>query len=320
MKFNLNVLITSTSFQDTPGDHHNLLKKNDWNIDYARGPLKENEIINIIHKYDAVICGDDEYTKKVLKIGSSSKLKFISKYGVGLDKIDLNAASEFNISVINCPSINQRSVAEHTLALLLTFIKNIHLQYSSVKKYSWHRLISNDLNIYKIGILGLGAIGKEFSKICVGLGLDVLAFDIKKPDIFLSQNRKIHYTNDVKNIYKSCSVISLHMPLNSKTKHIIDFNVVKNELKCNPIIINTSRGQLVENTAIIYGLQKKIISAYLCDVLEDEPISKDNQLVNIDNVIITPHIASRTYQNVEKQAKMAINNLVKLINENNFNQ
>lgn len=319
MKFKLNVLITSTSFQDTPGDHQNLLRKHDWNIDYARGPLKENEIIKIIHKYDAVICGDDEYTKKVLNIGSSGKLKFISKYGVGLDKIDLDASSKFNISVINCPSINQRSVAEHTLALLLTFIKNIHLQYNSVKKYSWHRLISNDLNIYKIGILGLGAIGREFAKICVGLGLDVLAYDIKKPDIFLSQNRKIYFTNDINRIYKSCNVISLHMPLNSETKHIIDFNVVKNELKYKPILINTSRGQLIENKAIIYGLRKKIISAYLCDVLDDEPITEDNELVNMENVIITPHIASRTHQNVEKQGKMAINNLVKLINENNFN-
>ena len=106
----MRVLLTSSSFFETPGKHHDLLKSTGFQIDYLKGPLEEKELLPIIDQYDAVICGDDEYTYDVIKKGSHGKLKYISKYGVGLDKIDLSAAELFNVSVRNCPGINQNSV------------------------------------------------------------------------------------------------------------------------------------------------------------------------------------------------------------------
>ena len=121
----MKVLVTTTSFQDTPGRHQQLLNEQNYTLDYLRGPVKEEELVPIIQNYDAVLCGDDEYTRKVLEKGKSGKLKYISKYGVGLDKIDLTAAKELNIPVKNCPGVNQISVAEHVLALLLSFENEI---------------------------------------------------------------------------------------------------------------------------------------------------------------------------------------------------
>lgn len=119
----MKILLTTTSFQDTPGKHHDLLSAQNWDIDYLRGPIEESVLLPIIHKYDGVICGDDEYTREVIKAGKEGNLKVLSKYGVGLDRIDLKAAKEFNIKVTNVPGINHVSVAEHVLALLFSFKK-----------------------------------------------------------------------------------------------------------------------------------------------------------------------------------------------------
>ena len=131
MSKKLKILVTTTSFQDSSGSHHELLKKQPWEVDFLRGPLKENELINIVQDYDGILCGDDEYTDNVIKKGASGSLKVLSKYGVGLDKINLKSAKYHNIKVKNCPGINQSSVAEHVIALILTYEKNIHTQYNS---------------------------------------------------------------------------------------------------------------------------------------------------------------------------------------------
>lgn len=304
------ILITTTSFQDTPGSHHNLLNDQNFEIDYLRGPLEESVLLPIIHKYDGVICGDDEYTDKVLSTGKNSKLKVLSKYGVGLDKIDLESAKKLKIKVTNCPGVNQTSVAEHVLALLFCFEKNIHLQYNSVQQKSWNRMIGNEIQGKTIGIIGLGAVGKELAKKSIALGMKVIGYDIIENKEFI-KNCPIVFTNNIEFIYNNCNIISLHIPHNKNSDKIINHDVIFNKFKNKPILINTSRGKLIETNALIDGLNNDKISGYLTDVLEDEPISNNEPLVGIKNTIITPHVGSRTYQSVEKQAIMSINNLIK---------
>ena len=310
----LKVLVTTTSFQDTPGKHHDLLVQQNWDLSFLRGPLKEEEIIAVIDQFDAVICGDDEYTQPVLKKGVSGKLKVLSKYGVGLDKIDLEAAKEFGVKVTNCPGINQNSVAEHVFALLLSFEKNIHTQYNSVQQYSWKRLIGHEVFGKTIGIIGFGAIGKEVARIAQAFKQRVLVYDP-----FVGENTVKTYTNaekveDLTTLFNESNYISLHTPLTPETKHLINWEVIQNHLTQKPIIINTARAGLAETKAIIDGLENNKIAGYLCDVLDHEPISKNEKLVGLNNVIITPHIASRTYENVVNQSVMAIKNLINSFN------
>lgn len=307
----MKILLTTTSFQDTPGKHHDLLNSQNWDIDYLRGPVEESVLLPIIHKYDGVICGDDEYTREVIKVGKEGKLKVISKYGVGLDRIDLEAAKEFGIRVTNVPGINQVSVSEHVLALLFTFCKNIHLQYSSVQAGSWKRNIGFEIHGKTLGIIGLGAVGKELAKKAGGLGMKVLAFDIFKDLEFLHKYSDISFTNEIDDIYSKCDVISLHLPHTKQTDKLINHIVITKKLKKQPIIINTARGKLVDPHAIISGIKNKFIKGYLCDVLETEPILENEILLGIDNIIITPHIGSRTFENVQNQGIKSIENIIK---------
>ena len=310
----MKILLTSTSFQDSPGKHHDLLNFQNWDIDYLRGPVEESVLLPIIHKYDGVICGDDEYTREVMKAGKKGKLKVLSKYGVGLDRIDLDAAKEFGIRVTNVPGINQVSVSEHVLALLFTFSKNIHLQYNSVQAGSWKREIGSEIHGKTLGIIGLGAVGKELGKKAGALGMKVLAYDIFKDQEFLDKYSEINFTKNIDDIYSKCDVISLHIPHTKQTDKLINDIVITTKLKKQPIIINTARGKLVDPNSIISGINNKLIKGYLCDVLEIEPILENEIFLGIKNIIITPHIGSRTFQNIEKQGIKSVQNLI-----NNFN-
>lgn len=306
----MKILLTTTSFQDTPGKHHDLLNAQNWDIDYLRGPVEESVLLPIIHKYDGIICGDDEYTRDVIKAGKQGKLKILSKYGVGLDRIDLDAAKEFGIAVTNVPGINQVSVSEHVLALLFTFSKNIHFQYNSVQEGSWKRGIGSEIQGKTLGIIGLGAVGKELGKKAGALGMKVLAYDIFKDQDFLDKYSEINFTTDIDDIYSNCDVISLHLPHTKQTDKLINDIVINTKLKKQPIIINTARGKLIDPAAVISGIKNKLIKGYLCDVLETEPILENEVLLGIENIIITPHVGSRTFENVQNQGVKSIENLI----------
>ncbi len=306
----MKILLTTTSFQDTPGKHQDLLKSQNWDVDYLRGPVEESVLLPIIHKYDGVICGDDEYTREVIKAGKQGKLKVLSKYGVGLDRIDLEAAKEFGIAVTNVPGINQVSVSEHVLALLFTFSKNIYLQYNSVQGGSWKREIGSEIQGKTLGIIGLGAVGKELGKKAGALGMKIMAYDIFKDQEFLDKHSEISFTTDIDDIYSNCDVISLHLPHTRQTDKLINDIVITTKLKKQPIIINTARGKLIDPVAVISGIKNKLIKGYLCDVLETEPILENEILLGIENIIITPHVASRTFENVVKQGEKSIINLI----------
>ena len=309
----MKILLTTTSFQDTPGKHHDLLNAQNWDIDYLRGPVEESVLLPIIHKYDGVICGDDEYTREVIKAGKQGKLKILSKYGVGLDRIDLDAAKEFGVAVTNVPGINQVSVSEHVLALLFTFSKNIHHQYNSVQTGSWKRGIGSEVQGKSLGIIGLGAVGKELGKKASALGMKVLAYDIYKDQEFLDQYSTISFTSDIDDIYSKCDVISLHLPHTNQTDKLINDTVINTKLKKQPIIINTARGKLIDPVAVISGIKNKLIKGYLCDVLETEPILENEILLGVENIIITPHVGSRTFENVQNQGLKSIENLINAI-------
>ena len=306
----MKILLTTTSFQDTPGKHHDLLNSQNWDIDYLRGPVDESVLLPIIHKYDGVICGDDEYTREVIKLGKQGKLKVLSKYGVGLDRIDLEAAKQFDVKVTNVPGVNQVSVAEHVLALLFSFQKNIHLQYNSVQNKSWKRLTGNEIEGSTIGIIGLGSVGKELAKKSLALGMSVYCFDLYKDEDFLSQFNDIVFTDNINDIYENSDVISLHIPHTSKTDKLINKEVLFSKMKKNPIIINTSRGKLIDTDSLIDAIQKDQIKGYLTDVLAEEPIHEEEKLIGVKNIIITPHVGSRTYQSVQRQGTCSINNLI----------
>ena len=307
----MRILLTTTSFQDTPGLHHNKLDDQGYSVDRLRGPLKEESLISIIENYDGIICGDDEITREVIVNGAKGKLKVISKYGIGLDKIDLKSAKEFNIKVCNTPGVNHVAVSEHILALLFTYYKNIHLENEITKKGKWKRLIGNEIFKKRIGILGFGRIGKELAIRCKAFGLDVTVYDVVLDHDFLSKN-DLNYVNNLEDLIIDIDILALTLPLNKFTKGIINEKLIS---KANNklVIVNTSRALIVDQEFLINNLRNNKIKAYLTDVLEVEPMIENHPLLDFENVIITPHTGSRTYESVQRQGLMAVNNLIKFI-------
>lgn len=305
----MKILLTSTSFQDTPGKHHDLLAEQNFDLDVLRGPLRESELLPIIQKYDGIICSDDEYTRAVIEKGANNKLKVISKYGVGLDQIDLDAAKDFGITIKNCPGVNQVSVAEHVLSLMLSFFRNVHLSYNITKEGGWKRYVGHEIRGKRIGILGFGSVGKEAAMITKALGLEVKAFD-KFIDKDFANKNGIAIAESVEELVTDIDVLSLHLPLTPETEGIIDLELLKSRNVKNLLVINTARADLIKFETIKSGLSEGILMGYCTDVMEIEPMDPNHPLKELDNVIITPHIGSRTFQSVEKQGVMSVNNLI----------
>lgn len=304
----MRVLLTSTSFQDTPGIHQKMLKETGFLVDTLRGPVTEDVLLPIIAKYDAIICGDDEISHSVIKAGKSAKLKAISKYGVGLDKIDLDAAKLFKIPVTNCPGVNHVSVAEHVIALLFTFYKNIHLEFNITKSGGWKRYVGHEIFGKKIGILGLGKIGKELAIKSKSLGMKVSAFD-PNIDVDFVNKSGIISVDRLEDLILDIDILSLNLPLTKNTSGIINSELLSLATK-NIVIVNTSRALIINQDDLIEQLKMNRIKAYLTDVLDVEPMIENHPLLQFDNVIITPHIGSRTFESVQRQGIMAVENLI----------
>jgi D-3-phosphoglycerate dehydrogenase len=277
-----------------------------------RGPLKEEVILDVIADFDGVICGDDEITRRVIEKGAKSKLKILSKYGIGLDKVDLGAADEFNIPVANTPGVNNTTVAEHVFALMLCYSKNLIKENELIQNQNWTKLIGTELFQKTLGIIGLGHVGKEVAKRASAFGMKIIVFD-KYVDSKFVEKFDIEISDSIEELVAKVDYLSLNASLNEDTRGLINVNNIQ---KCRKgiVIINTARAGLVDNDAIIWGLDNKIINAYLTDVLEEEPMILNHPFLNYENIIITPHIGSRTYENVVRQGTWAINNLVSHLN------
>jgi D-3-phosphoglycerate dehydrogenase len=307
----MKVLLTSTSFQDTPGAHQALLEKQRFEVVQLRGPLKEAILLDVIQDFEGIICGDDEITRAVIEKGVRGKLRIISKYGIGLDKIDLDAAKDLAIPVTNCPGVNHVTVAEHVFALLLSYAKNIIPENQFMREQKWVRLIGSELFGKTMGIMGTGNVGKEVAKRAVAFGMKVVAFDKYRSEDFAAQYG-IAYCNASEELIGQSDFISLNLSLVAGTNHIIGKPALE-FMKDGVVIVNTARAGLVDQDAVIKGIESGKIKAYLTDVLEEEPMAKDHPFLKYDNIIITPHIGSRTYENVVNQGIMAVENLLKYI-------
>lgn len=304
----MKVLLTSTSFQDCEGAHKELLNQQGWDVSYLRGPLKKAEIIDVVDQYDALICGDDELDREVLTKGYKGNLRYISKYGVGLDKIDLDTAKELGISVTNCKGVNQIAVAEHVLGMLFTFFKNVHISHAITSQGGWKRPLGNELFGKKLGVLGLGAIGKELAKRTPYLGMKTYVYDVYLDQEFVD-NHDVKVSNSVEEMFATCDIISLHVPLLDTTKGLVSRKLLLEQTKSGLTLINTSRAGLIEEQDVLDAIEAGQLKGYLTDVLSIEPMSELCLLKDKAGILITPHIGSRTQETIQRQGSMAVNNL-----------
>ncbi len=305
------ILLTTTSFQDTPGTHQDLLNSQDWEIVRARGPLSEAEMLELAGEFDAFLCGDDAITPAVID-KSLPRLQTISKYGIGLDKIDVDYATEKKIPVLFTPGVNHTTVAEHTFGLLLGITKKIQANAVDVQNAKWvggwKKPVGNEIMGKTIGILGLGRIGKEVAIRARAFGMDVIAFDPYFDQDFASANQ-VKQCQSMDEVLHNSDVVSLHCFLNEETENMINADKIA-EMRDGVIILNCARGEIVNTNDICSALNSGKLGGYGADVLDTEPPAPDHPLIGAPNCIITSHIGSRTHESVQRQANRCLNNAI----------
>ena len=304
------ILITTTSFQDTPGRHHDLIAQAGFEIERARGPLPEPEMLKLVGSFDGIVCGDDAFTRPVLQ-KCLPRLRVLSKYGIGVDKIDLAAATDLGIPVTYCPGVNHVTVAEHTFGLLLALTRLIPQQDALVRKGEWKRSTGRELAGKTFGILGLGRIGKEVAKRAIAFEMKVCAFDLYWDEAFAKQHG-IERKAAAEEVLQASEVVSLHMNLTGENKEFVNASRIA-LMRKGAYLLNCARGALIHEADVAAALQSGRLGGYGADVVEPEPIAKTNPLLGAPNVVLTPHVASRTYESVERQATMAAENLIRVL-------
>ena len=248
-------------------------------------------------------------------IENSPKLKVIGKTGVGYDAIDVKKAAEKGIPVVITPGANNRSVAEHAVALMFALSKNLVEGDSATRNGNWeirgaHKAF--ELENKTVGVIGLGAIGRETAKICQSIGMKLAGYDP-----FLSQDKiealGAKYYSDYRELLKDADVVTIHVPLTDQTKDMISAKELAS-MKKTAIIINCSRGGIINEADLISALKSGIIAGAGTDVFCEEPVKPGYPLLDCPNLIVSPHSAAHTREAVIKMALMCVKGCCEVLN------
>ena len=258
-----------------------------------------DNLIKLIKDFDGLIVRNKtQVTKDLLE--HADNLKFIGRLGVGLDNIDTEYCENKEIHVQPATGMNADSVVEYVVSSSMSLIKKIPLFNNGTTKGEWPRtkIKSEEINGKTLGLIGYGSIGKKVSIYCSSLGLNIIAYDPYLKDQINEKNVKLVQLNQ---IYELSDIISLHLPLTEETKNLIN-KVSFSKMKQKPIIINTSRGSVVNENDLIEAYNNNLISGFALDVFEHEPIkvSLYNKISKNMNCILTPHISGVTTQSNER--------------------
>lgn len=270
----------------------------------------EDDMLELAKDVEGIIIGIDSITKKV--IDNAENLKAISKYGVGMDNIDVKAAREKGILLDNTPNTNNVSVAELAIGLMFNIARNISYSVSEVKNLKWKRIKGVELTDKKLGLVGCGNIGKEVTRRAYGLGMRIKVYDPYFNDPDFSKEYNIELV-DLDTLLSTSDFISLHLPLNEETEDFISKRELE-KMKNSAFLINTSRGGLISENSLLWALKEGEIAGAASDVFSKEPPG-DNSLLAMDNFILTPHIGANTVESVRRMATRATENLLEMLNK-----
>ena len=284
------------------------LKKSgiDFEINPLGRRLTEPEIVEMGSDSTGIIAGIEPYSKDVLQ--DLLNLKCISRAGVGIDSIDLNYAEKRGIQVRNTPAVVIQPVVELTVALIFGLLRKTAEHTKLMRSGEWKRVIGDNLKGKKVGIIGTGRIGKAVCEVLTKLGARVSAYDIQ-PDVLWAKTHSILYVS-LESLLSVSDIISLHASVGGGTEAIIREREVS-KMKKGVMIINTSRGCLIDEQAVYEALYSGQIGSLGIDVYETEPY--EGNLVEFENVLLTPHIATFTRESRLEMEVQATQNLLNVL-------
>ncbi|MEM0085728.1 MAG: hydroxyacid dehydrogenase [Zestosphaera sp.] len=249
-------------------------------------------------------------------ISKAEKLKIIARAGVGLDNIDVKVAEAKGIKVINTPEAPTRSVAELAIGLMLAVARKIAYSDRKMREGRWVKKEAEGVELKgkTLGIIGFGRIGREVAAIASkGLGMKILYYDVYRASPEVEKELGATYV-DLETLARESDVVSVHVPLTSETRGLVSEGLLK-LMKKNAILINTSRGAVVDTKALIKALNEGWIAGAGLDVYEEEPLPPNHPLTQLDNVVLTPHIGASTEEAQERAGIDAVKKILELIKE-----
>lgn len=248
--------------------------------------MSEEELLAYAGQFDGTVCGDDRYTERVLQ-RCLPRLKVISKWGTGIDSIDKAAAERLGIQVRNTPNAFTLPVADSVLAYMLAFARRQPWMDRAMKSGRWEKIPGRSLSECTLGVIGVGNIGKAVLRRARAFGMKLLGNDILPiaPDFIIENNVEMTSLED---LLARADFVSLNADLNPTSRHIINARTL-GLMKPNAVLINTARGPLVDEPALVDALQGGVIAGAALDVFEVEPLPLDSPLLKMDNVMLAPH-------------------------------
>lgn len=270
----------------------------------------EEEVIKYCSDADGLLNHYAPITKRVIE--NLKNVKIIVRYGIGIDNVDLKAATENGIMVANV-IYDVTDVADHTLSLILSLIRKIPWVYESTKRGEWSwRKFQPILRLKgkTVGIIGFGRIGRKVAQRLRGFEVKLIAYDPYQPPQVFKEN--MVESVDLDTLLKESDLITIHVPLTKETYHLIGEDELR-KMKSHVLLVNTSRGSVIDEKALYKALKNRWISGAGLDVLENEPLRKDNPLLELENVIITPHMAWYSTSSITEIQRKAAEQVAKAL-------
>ena len=279
------------------------LKREGFEVDYLPGIEREDLLERVGDYHVLVVRGRTKVTSEVIERGCRGRLRVVARAGIGLDNIDLEAARRCGVRVVNTPDASTQSVAELALGLMIAAARRIVEGDRLVKEGGWVKLTGVELYGKTLLVVGYGRIGKRLSQIARALGMRVIACDLPEVLEGIVGGEGVEKEEDLCTALSRADFVSLHVPLTPETRHLIN----RGNIRCfkrGAILVNTSRGAVVETEALLEALEEGIIRAAALDVMEHEPPSTEaeKRLARHPKVVVTPHIGAQT---VEAQLRIA---------------
>lgn len=296
-------IVALTSLNAEEGPHWDILSAAGFEakcVDRSADLSNEGALIEQLKGACAVLAGSEPYTPRVIE--ALPELRVIARTGVGFDAVDLAACDAHQVVVATTPGVNHHSVAEHTIALLMGVARGLPEQHRRVCEGKWKRIAYPRVMGRTIGIVGLGRIGQAVATRAVGLGLKVVAFEPYADQEFVT--RWGIQLVDLDTLIATADIVSLHAPLTPQTRHMINRDSLA-RMKSGSILINTARGGLVDESALIEALQAGHLQGAGLDVFEVEPLPVDSPLIGLDNVLLAGHVAGLDNESHDDTFKMA---------------
>ncbi len=302
------VLMSSSHMQSRLSQYRDLLEKNNIEVDIITRPqfVPEIDLLDIVEPYHAIVCSDDEITDRVFT--KAKNLKLISKWGVGINSIDLESSKRHGITVYNSPGALSESCATMIFSYMLHFARRAIDQDKSIRNGEWKHVPGIALAGKTIGIIGVGGNGKAVAKRAAAFDMNILGCDIKEIDPVFLQTYGMSMTSK-EDLLSQSDFVVLEPDLNPTSFHLIGATELS-LMKPTAFLLNTSRGPVIDEKALVNALQNKMIAGAGLDVFEIEPLPENSPLRQMDNVILTPHNA---YNTVEAENYVHDNTIKNLI-------